>query len=195
MRVIAGSARGRRLEAPRGRLVRPTADRIKEALFSMLGSRVDLAGAAILDLFAGSGALGIEALSRGAAAVTFVEQEPAARRALTANLERCGLADRALVVGQSARPALARLVGEGRRFDGVLMDPPYRQDLADQALATIGSGALLQPAGWVVAEHHIDDRLAEEYGNLRLTTRKRYGKTGVSLYLEGNSPDDDVAET
>jgi 16S rRNA (guanine(966)-N(2))-methyltransferase RsmD len=195
MRVIAGSARGRRLEAPRGRLVRPTADRIKEALFSILGSRIDLEGAAVLDLFAGSGALGIEALSRGAAQATFVEQEQAARRALTANLERCAFADRAQVVGQSVRPALARLANEGRRFDGVLMDPPYGQDLAAQAMGLLAGGALLSPGGWVVAEHHVDDALADAYGNLRLTTRKRYGKTSVSLYLQANSPDDDVAET
>jgi len=194
MRVIAGSAKGRRLEAPRGRLVRPTADRIKEALFSILGSRIDLDGAAVLDLFAGSGALGIEALSRGAAAATFVAQEPAARRALTANLERCALADSAQVVSQSVRPALARLADEGRHFDGVLMDPPYGKDLAAQALGLLAAGALLSPGAWVVAEHHVDDALADAYGNLRLTTRKRYGKTSVSLYLHANSPDD-VADT
>jgi 16S rRNA (guanine(966)-N(2))-methyltransferase RsmD len=194
MRVIAGSAKGRRLEAPRGRLVRPTADRIKEALFSILGSRIDLDGAAVLDLFAGSGALGIEALSRGAAAATFVEQEQAARRALTANLERCALADSAQVVSQSVRPALARLADEGRHFDGVLMDPPYGKDLAAQALGLLAAGALLRPGAWVVAEHHVDDALADAYGNLRLTTRKRYGKTSVSLYLHANSPDD-VADT
>ena len=147
MRVIAGSAKGRRLEAPRGRLVRPTADRIKEALFSILGSRIDLDGAAVLDLFAGSGALGIEALSRGAAAAIFVEQEQAARRALAANIERCALAGRAQVVSQSVRSALARLAKEGRRFDGVLMDPPYGQDLAAQALGLLAGGALLRPGG------------------------------------------------
>jgi 16S rRNA (guanine(966)-N(2))-methyltransferase RsmD len=194
MRVIAGSAKGRRLEAPRGRLVRPTADRVKEALFSMLGSRVDLGGAELLDLFAGSGALGIEALSRGAAAVTFVEQEPAARRALSANLERCGMAGRGRTLGQSAQAALSRLAGEGVGFDGVLMDPPYGRALADRSLALLAGGGLLRPDGWVVVEHHAEDQLAEAYGDLRLTTARRYGKTVVSLYQNAQQVDD-VAET
>ena len=192
--MIAGSARGRRLEAPRGRLVRPTADRVKEALFSILGSRVDLEDAELLDLFAGSGALGIEALSRGAAAVTFVEQEPAARRALSANLERCGVTRRGRVVAQSAQAGLARLAGEGSRVDGVLMDPPYGQGLAERALALLAEGPLLRPDGWVAVEHHVDDHLAESYGTLRLTTTKRYGKTVVSLYRNTQHPDD-LAET
>jgi 16S rRNA (guanine(966)-N(2))-methyltransferase RsmD len=194
MRVIAGSARGRRLEAPRGHLVRPTADRVKEALFSILGSRVDLAGAVLLDLFAGSGALGIEALSRGAASVTFVEQDHAARRALQVNLERCRLAQRAQTVGRAVQVALARLAGEGARFDGVLMDPPYGKGLADRTLGLLAASALVRPGGWVAAEHHVDDGLAEAYGDLRLTTAKRYGKTVVSLYLDTRSRGD-LAET
>lgn len=194
MRVIAGSAKGRRLEAPRGRAVRPTADRVKEALFSILGSRVDLGGAVMLDVFAGSGALGIEALSRGAAAVTFVEQDAAARRALSANLARCGLAERSRIVKQAAAGALARLAEEGARFDGVLMDPPYHGGLADRLLAQLGDGALLRAGSWVMVEHHLEDRLAEVYGTLRLTTTKRYGKTVLSLYRRTDSSDD-VAET
>jgi len=174
--------------------VRPTADRVKEALFSILGSRVDLAGAAVLDLFAGSGALGIEALSRGAAAVTFVEQDHDARRALQANLERCGVADRARTIGQAVQAALARLAGQGGRFDGVLMDPPYGRGLADRALGLLAAGALVRPDGWVAAEHHVDDPLADAYGDLRLTTARRYGKTVVSLYLSTRSRSD-MAET
>lgn len=192
--MIAGSAKGRRLEAPRGRLVRPTADRVKEALFSVLGSRMDLAERVLLDVFAGSGALGIEALSRGAAAVTFIEQEPVARRALGANLERCGVADRARVIGQSAAAALARLAGEGASFDAILMDPPYGRALAERTVTGLGEGPLVRAGGWVAVEHHADDRLADRYGNLRLTTAKRYGKTVLSLYRNAQAPDD-VAET
>lgn len=193
MRVIAGSARGRRLEAPRGRGVRPTADRVKEALFSILASRVDLEDAVLLDLFAGSGALGIEALSRGAARVTFVEQDGTARRALGANLDRCGMVDRGRVLGQSARAALARLADEGAAFDGVLMDPPYGQELVDRVLTLLAGGRWLREGGWVAAEHHVEDRLAERYGTLRLTTAKRYGNTVLSLYR--NEGSGDVAET
>jgi 16S rRNA (guanine(966)-N(2))-methyltransferase RsmD len=194
MRVIAGTARGRRLEAPRGRLVRPTADRVKEALFSALGSRVAIDGAVVLDLFAGSGALGIEALSRGAAAVTFVEQDAGARRALQANLERCGLAERGRILGLAAHAAVRRLAGEGARFDGLFMDPPYGRELVDQLLGMVAEQGILRPAGWAVAEHAADDRLRELYGDLRLTTAKRYGITVLSLFM-GARTRDDVAET
>ena len=194
MRVIAGSAKGRHLAAPHGSLVRPTADRVKEALFSILGSRVDLSGATLLDLFAGSGALGIEALSRGAAAVTFVEQDHTARGVLRANLERCGFLARVEIVGQAVQAALARLAGQGARFEGVLMDPPYSKGLADRTLGLLATGVLVQPGGWVAVEHHSDDRLGDAYGDLRLTTTKRYGKTVVSLYLSTHSRGD-MAET
>lgn len=194
MRVIAGTARGRHLEAPSGRVVRPTADRVKEALFSILSSRVDLDGAELLDLFAGSGALGIEALSRGAARVAFVEQDHGARRTLQANLTRCGFTDRAAIIGQTVQAALARLAGEGARFDGVLMDPPYGKGLADRVLGLLAAGGLVGAEGWVAVEHHADDRLAETYRDLRLTTAKRYGKTVLSLFL-GTRSRGDMAET
>jgi len=184
MRVIAGAAKGRRLQALRGRSVRPTADRVKEAVFSMLGSRFDLEGAVILDLFAGTGALGIEALSRGAARAVFVEQDFDARRVLSANLTACGFGPRARIVPHPAGRALAELAGEGERFDGAFMDPPYGRRLAEAALAQLGAGGLLAPGGWVAVEHHVDDRLAEAYGTLRLTASRRYGKTAVALYLD-----------
>lgn len=194
MRVIAGSARGRRLHGPRGDRVRPTSDRVKEALFSILGSRVALSGATVLDLFAGSGALGIEALSRGAAAATFVEQDAGARRLLAANLERCGVGNRARVLPAEASAAVRRLAGEAARFDGVLLDPPYGRELADRLLRAVAEHRLLRPGGWAMAEHAAADRLAEAYGDLRLTVARRYGNTVLSLFVGGRTRDD-VAET
>lgn len=182
------------MDAPRGRLVRPTADRVKEALFSILGSRVDLEQGAVLDLFAGSGALGIEALSRGAPAATFVEQDAGVRRALVANLERCGFAGRARVLGVAAQTGVLRLAGEGARFGGLLMDPPYGQGLVDRLLALVVEQGILAPDGWAMAEHGVGDRLRERYGGLRLTTVKRYGNTVLSLFM-GARTRDDVAET
>src|SRR5689334_4958151 len=123
MRVIAGSARGRRLQAPSGDGTRPTSDRVREATFNALGSLDALVGATVLDLFAGSGALGIEALSRGAARATFVERDRTARTVLEANLAACGFADRAEVVASDADRLLAT-AGE-RRWDLALLDPPY----------------------------------------------------------------------
>lgn len=123
MRVIAGSARGRRLVAPKGRDVRPTSDRVKEAVFSSL--QADLPGARVLDLFAGSGALGIEALSRGAAHATFVERAGPALTAIGRNLDTADVADRATVVSGELPAAVARVDGP---VDIVLVDPPYALD-------------------------------------------------------------------
>lgn len=132
-RVIAGTAGGLRLDVPRGRWVRPTADRVKEALFSSLG---DLSGLVVLDLYAGSGGLGIEALSRGAARVVFVERDPAAVAVIRANLDRTGLVDRALVVAADA----VRFCGlpDGGPFDLLLLDPPYDTGL-DTVVDHVGS--------------------------------------------------------
>jgi pantetheine-phosphate adenylyltransferase len=183
MRVIAGSAKGRRLQAGHGHAIRPTADKVKGAAFNILASRFDLASAQVLDLFAGSGSLGIEALSRGAAHVTFVEEAAAALRVLRRNLEACGCAARARVLPLPAHRALAQLAREHAAFDGALLDPPYGRGLVDRTLALLAQRALLRPGAWVLAEHHIDEGPALAYGPLRLTHARHYGKTGVALFV------------
>ncbi len=182
MRVITGDARGRRLRSVPGTAVRPTADRVKEALFSILASRFELAGSALLDLFAGSGALGIEALSRGARRVTFVEKGAASRRVLVENLRLCGFADRAVVDPRSVEAALRAWAAQGVRVDGVLLDPPYLLGQFAATLERLGAGAIVAPGGWVAAEHHVDEPAAPRYGPLQLTLSRRYGKTGLALY-------------
>ena len=182
MRVIAGAAKGRRLRALPGRDLRPTADRVKEALFSIVESRFDLARAALLDLFAGTGALGIEGLSRGAESVVFVEQDRAARRVLAANLVACGYAAHGRVLSLAVQRAVDALAQRGERFDGVLMDPPYGRGLAAAAVAHVAAAALVQPGGWMVVEHHVDEALAPAYHALQLTALRRYGKTALTLY-------------
>lgn len=148
MRVITGTAKGYPLQAPRGDATRPTSDRVKEALFSSLQAMVP--GAHVLDLYAGSGALGIEALSRGAASATFVEVGWRAVNAIEANLDTTGLVARAEVLALDVRVALRNLAGAGRRFDLVLVDPPYRLDRAELAdvleevMAVSGPGALVR---------------------------------------------------
>ena len=127
MRVISGSARGRKLIAPEGSATRPTPDRVREATFNALGSLGVVQDAAVLDLFAGSGAMGIEALSRGAARATFVDHDIAARRAIEANLATCGLGGRAEVVAHTAERFVAG-AGQPRRWDLALLDPPYDYD-------------------------------------------------------------------
>lgn len=183
MRVIAGSAKGHRLRGLRGLEVRPTADRIKEALFSIVLSRFDLAGASVLDLFAGTGALGIEALSRGAERAVFVERHAPMAKALEANLLRCGFRGRGEVVALPVERALRKLTDRGDRFDGVLLDPPYERGWLERTLVLLGEGVVLARDAWVMAEHHTDERLADAYGVLRLTQARSYGKTGLALFV------------
>jgi len=192
MRVIAGTAKGRRLRAGRGLALRPTADKVKGALFNILESRFNLESAAVLDLFAGTGALGIEALSRGAAPVTFVEQSSAAVRLLRENVRLCGFEDRARVLAMSVRRALAQLAREGARFDGVLADPPYERGLLENTLSAVAEHGLVRPGGWVIVEHHTNEAPPSEAppsvpGPLRLTQSRRYGKTGLALYVAEKS--------
>ena len=170
MRVVAGSARGRPLVAPPGDRTRPTTDRTREAIFNALWSRGALDAAAVVDLFAGSGALGIEALSRGAAHVTFVDDDRAALRAVRRNLDACGLGDRATVVAARVERWLAGLM-PGTRFDLAFCDPPYVYD---------GWGALLAalPAELVVVE---SDGPVELPDGWALDRDARYGGTWVGF--------------
>jgi 16S rRNA (guanine966-N2)-methyltransferase len=184
MRVIAGSARGRRLRAGRGLALRPTADKVKGALFNILASRFDLTSAHVLDLFAGSGALGVEALSRGAADVTFVEQAAASITVLRENLKLCGFEERARVMPMSVEKALAQLGKQGARFDGILIDPPYGEGLVERVLAAVAAHGLVAPGGWMMVEHHVEEAPQPIYGSLRLTQGRRYGKTGLALFVE-----------
>lgn len=193
MRVVAGAAKGRRLRAPPGRALRPTADRVKEALFSIVQSRFDLVDAALLDLFAGTGALGIEGLSRGARYAVFVERDHAARRVLDANLTACGLAARARVLPLAVQRAITELAGRGERFGGVLMDPPYGQGLVEPVLVQIGAAGVVEPGGWVAVEHHVDEAPAEAYGALRLTAQRRYGKTAVAVFSNSHRAEEVAA--
>jgi 16S rRNA (guanine966-N2)-methyltransferase len=175
VRVVAGQWRGRRLQAPPGAATRPTSDRVREALFSILGGRVT--DARVLDLFAGSGALGIEALSRGAAEVTFVDSDPAAIRAVRANLAALG-AD-AEVRRADARRFLGSASAAARQYDLVFLDPPYRlaRDLGDVLTAALPS--VLAPGATVVAE---SDRRAPLDPALPLLDERRYGDTLIRIY-------------
>ena len=184
MRITGGAARGRALRAPRGSKVRPTADKVRAAVFNILASRTDVAGSCWLDLFAGTGALGLDALSRGAAHVTFIDDSRESCRFVRDNLERSGFADRAEVRKLPLPGGLRRLELRNQRFDGAFVDPPYRYGLAQRTLEALGEGGLLAPGAWVVVEHGAGEPLAERYGALRLENSRHYGSTGVSLYVK-----------
>jgi len=152
MRVIAGKAHGRRLAAPRGLATRPTSARARESIFSRLTVRMDLEEARVLDVFAGSGSLGLEALSRGAAHVTFIDSSRAAAVAIEKNLRSLGASDKARIMVAEVRPALAELAHSGEKFDLVFVDAPYKNDLSNDVVAVLAAHALVAPRGYVVVE-------------------------------------------
>ena len=169
MRVVAGTAGGLRLVAPPGRETRPTSDRVREATFNALGSLGAIEGARVLDLFAGSGALGIEALSRGAEHATFVERDRAALEAIKANLATTGLEGQASVVAADATAFVASQPG---LYDLALLDPPYGYDGWTDLLSTL-------PAELVVAE---SDRAVEPGEGWTVVRSRRYGTTFVGIF-------------
>ena len=175
MRIVAGSRKGHRIEAPKGVVTRPTGDRVREAVFSILGS-VD--GARVLDLFAGSGAMGLEALSRGATSCVFVEHDRQAARVIQANLEKLRLTG-AVVVARDASAALRDERDRGRRYDLVLADPPYEEwERHESELAALVPPVLADD-GLVVVE--TADRV-EPALPLDLVTTRRYGSARITVF-------------
>ncbi|MGA3263371.1 MAG: 16S rRNA (guanine(966)-N(2))-methyltransferase RsmD [Terracidiphilus sp.] len=192
MRIIAGKFRSRRLEAPAGLATRPSSDRLRETLFNVLAPRIE--GAAFLDLYAGSGAVGMEALSRGAASVDFVERAPAALKVLRANLARLGVTAgfrvHACGVGAWLR-RFAMGVSSCRKprvppaFDLVFLDPPYEAvEEYGKTLGLLGGGLveLLAPGALVIAEHRRNERLEERYGALERTRLLEQGDAALSFF-------------
>jgi len=174
MRVIAGTRKGHSLVAPRGTDTRPTSDRVRENIFNLVGP---LDGARVLDLFAGSGALGIEALSRGAAEATFVDKAAPAIRAIGANLEALG-AD-GIVFRSEARRYLGSASRSGRSYDLVFLDPPYRLDAALARALPEAIKAVLAPGATVVSE---SDRRAPLEIDLPIEDERRYGDTLIRIH-------------
>jgi 16S rRNA (guanine966-N2)-methyltransferase len=172
--VIAGTLGGRELIAPRGRVTRPTSDRVREALFSILG---DVRDARVLDLFAGSGALAIEALSRGAGEATLVDSSAAATSAISRNLDRLGLV--ADVRRQTALGFLRGARGWPRQYDLVFLDPPYRQARSLSAELSVALAPVLAPEARVVAESDRRNPLGLE---LPLLDQRRYGDTVIQIH-------------
>lgn len=186
MRVIAGIYKGRKLRSPENHDIRPTSDKTKEAMFSMLTGRTE--GARVLDLFAGSGALGIEALSRGAKACVFVDSSRAAVRLIKENLAGCGIGEEATVRTGDYRRVLETLEGT---FDIIFMDPPYDKGLAEEAFRLIDEGELLAPDGILIAEHGKNEDYPEEIHGLFREKERRYGICKCSIY-RCYTPDDMV---
>ncbi len=186
MRIIGGTARGRKLSAPgtrfKGQLVRPTSDRAREAIFNILGPLVQ--DSRVLDLFAGTGALGLEALSRGARSAVFVEQHPGVIALIRKNIEHCGFSDRSQVVKRDLAKGLFFLqqLAPSSGFDLVFLDPPYGKGLAGKILRDLADCRLVRMNGVVVAEESAAESLPEAVQRLHLFDRRHYGEAGFWFY-------------
>lgn len=175
MRVITGSARGRRLATREGEAVRPTPERVKEALFSILQFQIE--GRRVLDLFAGSGQLGIEALSRGAKEAVFVDSSRESLDIVRQNIETCGFTQNAELENMDFAAYLMR---SGKPFDLAFLDPPYRTGLLQQALPL--TAGRMNEGGTIIAENPSDEEMPEEAGNFHRVRSYRYGKIVLTIY-------------
>jgi 16S rRNA (guanine966-N2)-methyltransferase len=184
MRIIAGAARGRRLTTLKGQNTRPTTDRVREALFSILYSNIGgLDGKRVLDLFAGSGALAIEALSRGASHAWLVEKSPQALQIIQKNLQSCRYSEDADIINMDAWQALNTLKATAP-FDLIFIDPPYRKGLALQALEMVETEGLLSDNGIVCVETAATESLPEQTTHLWRYDHRRYGSTALHFYSQ-----------
>lgn len=183
MRIIAGTCRGKKLSAPAGVTTRPTSDRVKEALFSILASRIDFAGIRVLDICAGTGSLGIEAVSRGAATCHFIESNKSVISILDKNIVNTGFKNQSKVLNMDAVTALQRIAVSGEHFDLAFFDPPYSSDLYQTVPEFLVSLGLLESGSILVAECSSRSRLPESYGSLKRFDRRVYGETAIELFI------------
>lgn len=184
MRIIGGSAGGRIIRAPKGQSTRPTSDRVREAIFNVLGPLGT--EARVLDLFAGSGAMGLEALSRGAKEAVFVENARPAVKCLRENLEILGFGIRALVMPMPVSKALVKLAARSQHFQLILVDAPYASLETGRTLVLLGGecGELAAPNAIIVVEHDKRKSPDERNGALLRIDRRRYGDTEVSFFTK-----------
>ena len=176
MRVIAGAAKGRRLKEPADRQIRPTTDKVKEAIFSAI--QFEIEGRRVLDLFAGTGQMGIEALSRGARQAVFTDLSPAALRIVQENVSACGFDDQAMI----RRGDGLLYLKSGEKFDIIFLDPPYGTGLAEKALESIIQFDILNENGIIVCESGTGLNMPEPVGNYFKRKQYRYGKIVVDLF-------------
>lgn len=181
MRIITGRAKGCKLKAPKGLLTRPTADRVKESLFNILGNSVF--DTKVLDLFAGSGNLGLEALSRGARCATFIDQNAESISVIKENVIHTKLAESAEILKNDVFSALCKLDKLNRTFNLIFCDPPYDQGLIEKILEKLDQLSLVEKEGIVIVEHSRNDRIDFVLKNLELKRSQCYGTTVISFFI------------
>jgi 16S rRNA (guanine966-N2)-methyltransferase len=180
MRVAGGNARGRRLKVPKGQAVRPTSGRVKQALFNILPH--DLSGIRFLDLFAGTGNVSIEAISRGAAEAILIDSSDESGKVIRENLRRVRFADRTSVLILPVSRALRLLARRGESFDMIFLDPPYQHNWVERCLEIISRANLLRPSGTLITEHSVREQVKAGYGSLILKDQRNYGDTLLSFF-------------
>ncbi len=181
MRIIGGEYRGRILKMPKGVKIRPTQDRVREAMFNII--RAGVPEASVLDLYAGSGAFGIEALSRGANLAIFVDNNINCIRVIKSNLLVLGdSAELSQVVKLDALRSISRFKKENKKFDIIFLDPPYHKDLARNCLIKIDACDILSQRGFVICEHYLKDVMPEKTGSFACFKQRKYGDTMLSFY-------------
>jgi len=178
MRIIAGAFRGRRLHTPKDSRIRPTIDRVRESVFNIIAGKVP--GAKVLDLFAGTGAMGLEALSRGARLCFFVDKGPEAVRLIRENVRLCAAQDMSRIIQAPAASAIVRLSSENELFDLIFMDPPYGEGYIEETFEIVGEVALNDAL--VIAERHVKDKPPLVPQIWQTDRERRYGDTLISVY-------------
>ena len=192
LRVIAGTAKGRSLTAVPGKNTRPTTDKVKEAIFSMIGPYFD--GGLALDLFAGTGGLGIEALSRGADSAIFIDLEGISIEVIKQNLQTAGMVDRAEIYRADAIRAVKALAKRNLKFTLVFLDPPYRMKDMDELMMELAVKDLLNEGATVVVEHDADHQYPDAFASYRQIRHTHYGDTAVTIYRFETVDEQDVNE-
>lgn len=180
MRIIGGALRGRRLSTTKGGAIRPTTDKVREAVFAILTPC--LTEGTVLDLYAGTGSLGIEALSRGMRRAVFIENSPQAIALLKKNIAACALEKQSEIIRLPVARGLQILSSRKEAFDLILLDPPYRDRLVEKTLSAISEAGVITPEGVVVAEHSVKEVPAAALGTLRLDDQRHYGQTMISFF-------------
>lgn len=179
MRIITGSAKGTKLKAPRDSMIRPTADRVKESVFNVLGPKVLAAN--VLDLFGGTGNLGLEALSRGASSAVFVDQSEISIGLIKTNAANTKLVDRVTSYRGEVLKTLDKLRAQGKSFDLIFCDPPYNKGLVTAVLAKIDQSTLLASGGTIIMEHSRHEPVVSAWKLLKVDRTQRYGETMISF--------------
>ena len=182
MRITGGRARGRKIYAPKSDKIRVTSDMVRESLFNILPS---MEGTLFLDIFAGTGSVGIEAISRGSAGATFIEKETLHARTLEKNLKLCGFEKSCEVIVSSAEKGIRILSGRLRQFDIIFIDPPYDKGLAVETLGMLGNSGLISEEGFLIVEHFFRENIADS-DEFVLTDQRRYGDTVISFLIPKN---------